>query len=289
MGTAKPTGLDAIPTGDTVPEEGLAGGGIIAFAQGGKPATNPTDDYLSQYTDKSGNVDYNKAALSLMNQARPSAEADSVARQELMADIKDRQEKRPYELLTRMGLGALAGTSPNMGTNFGQAGVATMNAYEKDLEAEQRLKREMAKLDAEGASRDDARRLQLAGTLLQIQGHKDMKAAALANAPSAADRATTRAAALINSDPVIKSLEKQQLASGAQPGSPEYDYFEKRISERQNQIYKTVGVTVPEITPSAIAYPKPEEKPGFFDRIFGSSTPAATPQNKVVPFSQLPS
>jgi len=85
-------------------------------------------------------------------------------------------------------------------------------------------------------------------------------------------------------------LFRSQAAAGLQPGSPEYDYYEQRIAERQNQIYKTVGVKVPEIGTSKISYPKPEEKPGLFDRIFGSSktpAPAASP-NKVIPYNQLP-
>ena len=287
---AQAGGLDTIPSGDMFR---AAGGGIVAFAGDTDGSLvqskgNQVDDYLAQYTDKKGNVDLNKAALSLLGQARPASETDSAARQELMQDIKDSKEARANQLFTRLGLGMLSGTSPYMSANIGTAGLDTMNAYSKDIAAERALKRELAKLDAEGAAKDDARRLQLAGTLLQIQGHKDMKAAAMANAPSAIDRATTRAATLINSDPVIKSLEKQQAASGYQPGSPEYDYYEQRIAERQNQIYNTVGVKVPEIGTSKIPFPKPEEKPGFFDRIFGSSKPAAPAQNKVVPFSQLP-
>jgi len=98
----------------------------------------------------------------------------------------------PWEMLTRLGVGTVAGKSQYPLENLGLAGVDTMNAYAKEVAAERSVKRELAKLDAEGAAKDDARRLQLAGTLLQIQGQKDMKAAALANAPSAEDRRITR-------------------------------------------------------------------------------------------------
>jgi hypothetical protein len=114
-----------------------------------------------------------------------------------------------------------------------------------------------------------------------------MKMAALANAPSGEDRALNRAMTLVNNDPTIKSLTKQQTASGAQPGTPEYNYYEDRIAERQMQIYNTAGVKVPEVTPTKVQYPKQEEKPGFFSGLFGGgkSEPA---QPKVVPFNQLP-
>lgn len=272
-------GLDTIPSGDTFE---AAGGGIVAFSNGG---TSKTDDYLAQYTDKKGNVDLNKAALSLLGQARPSSETDSAARQEIQSDIKARQEMRPFELLTRLGVGTLAGTSKDGLTNLGLAGVDTMNAYAKDIGAEQALKRELAKLDAEGATKDDARRLQLAGTLLQIQGQKDSRAAALANAPSGQDRAISRAQVLINNDPLIKKYIKQQSVMAET--DPQYQVLEQRIAERQNQIFKTAKVDVPEVTPSKIPDYVEPEKPGMLSRFFGSSKPAAS-QNKVVPFNQLP-
>ena len=111
------------------------------------------------------------------------------------------------------------------------------------------------------------------------------KQAAAAAAGEGADlRNMTKAAALINNDPIIKGLEKQQGATTT-PGTPEYEYYEKRIAERQNQIYKTVGVKVPEVTASNIQFPQKEEKPGFFATLFGSSEP----KSKVVPFGSLPS
>lgn len=282
-------GLDTIPSGDMFE---AAGGGIVAFAgdtdgSAVKSKVNPVDDYLAQYTDKKGNIDLNKAALSLLGQARPSAETDSAARQELTRDIKERAEMRPYELLTRMGLGTMSGTSQYGLENLGKAGIDTMNAYAKDVSAERSLKRELAKLDAEGAAKDDSRRLQLAGTLLQIQGNKDAKAAALANAPSGEERAINRAMTLINNDPLIKKyIAQQKMLSET---DPQYQVIEQRIAERQNQIYSTAGVKVPEVTPSKIPDYVAPEKPGFFSNLFGGSKPAAPAQNKVVPFSQLPS
>jgi hypothetical protein len=283
-------GLDTIPSGDMFR---AAGGGIVAFAEGGKSQENPVDDYLAQYTDKKGNVDLNKAALSLLGQARPAAETDSATRQEIMQDIKERGETRPYDLALRFGLGALSGTSPYAGANLGAAGIDTLNTLSKDVAAERTLKRELAKLDAEGAAKDDARRLQLAGTLLQIQGQKDIKEASLAAARASAGdpeyKALAKAQALANNDPVIKGLVKQQKDSGAQPGSPDYQYYEDRIAERNAQIFTFVGLKPPPVTESKIQPPPaPVKEPGFFDKIFGSKK-AEAPKNKVVPFSQLPS
>ena len=93
----------------------------------------------------------------------------------------------------------------------------------KDTQSIRALKRELAKLDAEGASRDDARRLQLAGTLLQIQGRKDLKAASLANAPDAETKAIQKAQLLINSDDQIPALVKQR--DMYEPGSKQYQAY----------------------------------------------------------------
>ena len=283
-------GLGAIGTGDMVPEH-FASGGIMSFADEGQvpeAKTNPVDDALAMYADKSGKVDLNKAALALLGQAQTGKQAISPEREQLLKGLESQHENQNARLLTKMGIGMLQGTSQYALPNIGNAAASTMASYEKDLANEQSVKQQLAKLDAEGATKDDVRRLSLAGTLLQIQNNKDMKTAALANAPSSEDRALTRAMTLVNNDPTIKSYEKEKVASGAQPGSPEYDYWEQKISKRQMQIYQTAGVTVPEIKPDTTPYPKPEEKPGFFSGLFGSSKPEAPAGPKVVPFSQLP-
>ena len=282
-------GLDTIPSGDTFE---AAGGGIVAFAgktDGSLVQANPTDDYLAQYTDKKGNVDLNKAALSLLGQARPSSETDSAARQEILSDIKNRQEMRPYELLTRFGLGAMAGKDMYPGVNFGTAGIDTMNSYSKDLAAEQSLKRELARLDAEGAAKDDSRRLQLAGTLLNIQGHKDARAAAMANAPDAETKALQKAQLLINSDDQLPLLYKQR--DMYEPNDPKYKSYNDAINSIKKGYFDQVGIKRPYVSAAPVQFPVEPEKESFLSRInpFSSkpAAPAASP-NKVIPYNQLP-
>jgi hypothetical protein len=281
-------GLGNAPTGDVIPRT-FASGGIMSFADEGEvpPAKNPVDDALAMYADKSGKVDLNKAALALLGQAQSGKEATKDERAAIEKSLKEQHDMGGARALTRFGLNLAAQPGQYLGQNVAAAGLNTLNTYEKEVAAERELKRQLAKLDAEGAAKDDARRLQLAGTLLQIQGQRDMKMAALANAPSQEDRAINRAQTLVNNDPTIKALTKQQAASGAQPGTPEYDYYEQRIAERQMQIFTTAGVKVPEVTPTKIQYPKQEEKPGFFSSLFGGGK-SETAQPKVVPFNQLP-
>lgn len=276
--TGQIMGLDSIPTGDMVPEEGMAGGGIIAFAQGGKP---DRDNYQSFLEDQ--------VRASIEKQMSGNAYAKSDAeRAKVEKAIAARQERAPYEALTMAGLGMLAGTSPNLGTNLGLGGLEGAKSYSKSMGQEATDRQKLLDTQVYADKAEDTRASTLTGQMQTTLGQMyNKKAAADLAASGAGDKNMIKAQALMGSDPVIKSLEKQLIASAVQPGSPEYDYYEQRIAERQNQIYAAVGVKAPEITPSKIAFPTPAEKPGFFDKIFGSSKPA-TSKNKVVPYSSLP-
>jgi hypothetical protein len=269
-------GIDSIPTGDMVPEQ-MAGGGIVAFSKGGK-----SEESYQQFLE-------DQVRKSIENQMSGDAFARSEAEKaKLEQAIAARQERAPYEALAMAGLGTLAGTSQYGLTNLGLGATEGLKSYSKSKAADTTDRQKMLEQQVIADRAEDARRSGLTGQMQTTLGQMyNRQAATAAAAGGKEDRATQRAAALIGSDPVIKSLTKQLENSGYQPGSPEYEYFEQRIVERQNQIYRTVGVTVPEVTPSTIPFPKPEEKPGFFSRMLGGSKPAA-PQNKVVPFNQLP-
>jgi hypothetical protein len=180
----------------------------------------------------------------------------------------------------------MAGTSQYGLTNLGLGATEGLKSYSRSKAADTADRQKMLEQQVIADRAEDARRSTLTGQMQGTLGQMYNKQAALeaaaatraAAGASKEDRNITRAAALVGSDPTIKSLQKQLENSGYQPGSPEYNYYEQRIAERQNQIYKTVGVAVPEITPSNIAFPKPAEKPGFFDRLgkmLGGDKPAA--------------
>jgi hypothetical protein len=277
------SGIDAIPTGNMVPEE-MAGGGIVAFKDGGK-----SEETYQKFLE-------DQVRKSIQNQMSGDAFAKSEAEKaRLEQAIAARQERATYEALMMAGLSTMAGSSPYALTNLGLGATEGLKSYSRSKAADTSDRQKMLEQQVFADKAEDARRSTLTGQMQSTLGQMYNKQAALEAAAARRaeagagkeDRNTQRAAALIGSDPVIKSLQKQLENSGYQPGSPEYNYFEQRIVERQNQIYKTVGVTVPEITPSNIAFPKPEEKPGFFDRMFPKNKSAPS-QNKVVPFSQLP-
>jgi hypothetical protein len=177
----------------------------------------------------------------------------------------------------------MAGTSPQALVNLGAGGEEGLKAFGRSKREEADLQKQLLQQSGDREKAKFGRETQLQGQRLtalgQIYNRQAIEATAKAARDAAAggkeERNLIRAGALINSDSTIKGLRDQQAKSGYSPGTPEYDWYDKKITQRENQIYKTVGVNVPEIAPSDIPFPKPEEKPGFFDRIFGGSKPAA--------------
>lgn len=287
-------GIDSIATGDMVPEQ-MAGGGIVAFQKGGesgvdaiKKASKPGEDY-SKFLERE--IMESMKRLKTEDPFKESRAQD----EQIRAQMAESKRLSPYEALTMAGLRTMAGTSQYPLVNLGLGGEEGVKTLSRGKREEADLQKQLLQQGVEREKSRFARESQLLGAQQTSLGQMYNKQASIAAADAARaaagagkeDRATQRAAALVGSDPVIKSLQKQLETSGYQPGTPEYNYFEQRIAERQNQIFKTVGVTVPEITPSTLTFPQPAKKPGFFESLFPKNSPSPT-QNKVVPFNQLP-
>lgn len=277
-------GIDSIPTGNMVPEEGMAGGGIVAFSKGGKSE----EDYRTFLESQ--------VRKSIENQMSGDAFSRSAAdKAAIEQDLKERKENRLYETLAQIGAGTAAGTSQYGLANLGAAANEGVKSYSQSLDkdAANRMKLLDAQLYADKA--EDARRSSLTGQMQSTLGQMYSKDAALAAARAAGGDPETKllakAQALANNDPVIKGLVRQQKDSGAQPGSPDYQYYEDRIAERNSQIFTFVGLKPPPIQESKVKPPEqPAKEPGIFDKIgsmFGGNKPE-TPKAKVVPFNQLP-
>jgi hypothetical protein len=283
-------GLGNAPTGNVIPQQ-FAAGGIMSFADEGEVPpvkANPVDDALAMYADKSGKVDLNKAALALLGQAQSGKEATKDERAAIEKSLKEQHDMGGARALTRFGLNLAAQPGQYLGQNVAQAGLNTLNTYEKEVTAERELKRQLAKLDAEGAAKDDARRLQLAGTLLQIQGQRDMKMAALANAPSGEEKAILKVQALINQDDQIPQLIKQRDMET--PGTTRYNAYNDAINSIKKSYFEQVGIKRPYVAPVNVQFPQEPEKESWLSSLNPFSSKPAAPQNKVapVPFSQLP-
>jgi hypothetical protein len=98
------------------------------------------------------------------------------------------------------------------------------------------------------------------------------------------NKALIKVQALINQDDQLPLLYKQR--DMYEPSDPKYKAYNDAINSIKKSYFDQVGIKRPFVAPAAVQFPEEKKEPGFFERIFGS-TPTAS-QNKVVPFSQLP-
>ena len=279
MASAAPerSGIGAIGTGEMVPEQ-MAGGGIVAFAGGG-PSKESYQSWLE-----------NEVKGSIQKQLGQEAFAKSDAEKaKLEASLAERKERSPWEALAMAGLGTMAGTSQYGLTNLGLGATEGLKSYSKAANAETADRQKLLEAQMYADKAEEGRKSALTGQMQTTLGQLYAKQAAQAAAGSGRELANlTKVGALIDRDPVIKSLEKQRIASGAQPGTPDYDYYDQRIAERENQIYNTYGVKVPEVMPSKIQPPKVKEEPGTLDKIanYFSGTPAKKTSPGVMRFDK---
>ena len=271
-------GIDSIPTGEMVPEQ-MAGGGIVAFKDGGKS----DEDYRTFLESQ--------VRKSIENQMSGDAFSRSAAdKAKVEKGLKEREENRIYELMANIGAGTAAGTSQYGLSNLGAGVNQGVKTYGQtlDKDAANQLKLLEAQLYADKA--EDARRSSLTGqmttSLGQLYGRDATLAASRASAGDPELKLIQRAQALINNNDEIPALIKQRDTYA--PGSKEYNAFNAEISAIRNAIFKEVGVKRPTISTPGVQLPPEPEKKGFFSGLFGGSKAPAS-QNKVVPFNLLPS
>ena len=133
----EPRGIDSLPSG--IYEEDYAGGGIIAFAQGGDVYPEfDTSAFANPYADNEIDPDV------LIEQQKKRMGTDpAIAKQE--ERIKSREEglrseedRAPWLALMQAGLATMAGTSPNALVNIGEGaskGLAAYGESKKNLSA----------------------------------------------------------------------------------------------------------------------------------------------------------
>jgi len=140
-------GITAIPTGEMVPE-GMAGGGIVAFSEGGDTDRKAFQKLLEQQV---------RQDLEDQAKAKPFTRSEQQMAG-IEAEMKARREQAPYLALTAAGLGTLAGTSQYGLTNLGLGGIEGMKSYarskaDQDLSSRQLLQQQVEAEKAELARR----------------------------------------------------------------------------------------------------------------------------------------
>lgn len=171
------TGIAAIGTGEMVPEEGMAGGGIVAFAQGGSNLKRPE-----------GEMDYSeliKERLAAMDTGNPFAKSEEQT-QAIRQSMEERKARSPYEALAMAGLGTMAGTSQYGLTNLGLGGIEGLKSYSKSAAENAADQKLLLQQQVEAEKGKYARDTGNLNALIQAQSAKDTKALGLLNAKNTA-------------------------------------------------------------------------------------------------------
>jgi hypothetical protein len=286
------SGIASIGTGEMVPE-GMAagaGGGIVAFKTGDvvnlkKPSSAEAfDERIRSMEEREA------AAYKNLFENSNSFEKSKAAEEDIRKEIASSKEMAPWQALTYAGLGAMQGNPDpvlrqNFLSNLAYGAEKGLGAYGKSAEEQGRLNKLLLTQGVEQEKakygRDVSNLNALQTSIGQAYNRKIAQSAAGAGSE---DRAINRAQLLINSDPLIKKYIAQQKMLGET--DPQYQVIEQRIAERQNQIFSTAGVKVPEITTSKIPDYVAPEKTAWYSNIFGGSKPEAKKSSGVMKFDK---
>jgi hypothetical protein len=153
------SGIGAISTGDMVPQEGMAAGGIIAFAEGGK------SDYRELI----------KKRLEALDSGPDPFTKSSALQEQYAKGIEDRRATAPWQAVTQAGLAMMAGTSPHALTNIGAGGAEGLKSYARSSGEEAADRKLMLQQQVEAEKAKYARDMGNLSTLITAQGQIDAK------------------------------------------------------------------------------------------------------------------
>jgi hypothetical protein len=170
----KARGIDSLPSG--IDEEDYAGGGIIAFAEGGgTPYQVDEADYAHTYSgDALDPMAQRDIYLKSMGSDPGIAKQEErIASRE--ASLKGEEDKAPWMALMQAGLATMAGTSPNAFANIGEGASKGLTSYG---ESKKGLAARADKLDELRGRMEDAQRAEkLAATTFGFNSVEHKQAA----------------------------------------------------------------------------------------------------------------
>jgi hypothetical protein len=191
-------GITAIPTGNMVPMEQMAGGGIVAFNQGGsssgvdaiKDAAQSRQSYRDQLERE---VLESMKRLKTEDPFKESRAQD----EQIRAQMAESKRVSPYEALTMAGLRTMAGTSQYGLSNLGAGGEEGVKALARSKREEADLQKQLLQQGVEREKSQFSRQAQLLGaqqtSLGQLYGKEAEIERAKAAKSAAGESAKTRA------------------------------------------------------------------------------------------------
>ena len=147
-------GIDSLPSG--IDESDYAGGGIIAFAEGGDtPYQVDEADYAPAYTgaDLDPNAQRDRYLSSIGTNPAIAKQEERISARE--ASLKGEEDKAPWMALMQAGLATMGGTSPNAFANIGAGATKGLESYGESKKA---IAGRMDKLDELRGRMEEAQR-----------------------------------------------------------------------------------------------------------------------------------
>jgi hypothetical protein len=196
MAPALRSGIASISTGEMVPEN-MAGGGIVAFREGGNPSGVDAIKSASQ-SRQSYRDQLEREVLEAMKRLKtedPFKESRAQDEQ-IRAQIAESKRMAPYAALTAAGLRTMQGTSQDPLSNFGAGGEEGFKSYARSKLEEKDLGKILLQQGVEREKSKFARETGLLGAQQTALGQLYGKEAALEQAKATAGATATNRAAL---------------------------------------------------------------------------------------------
>jgi hypothetical protein len=267
------TGIDSIPTGDMVPEQ-MAGGGIVAFSQGGNKGVETIKD--ASQARQSYREQLEREVLDSMKRLKTEDPfKESRAQDEtIRKQIAESKASSPYEALTMAGLRMMSGTSPYALANIGAGGEEGFKSYARSKQGEASLQKQLLEQGVEREKAQFGRQSQLLGAQQTALGQLYGKEADI-------ERTKFAKAQLGQGKETQNLIAAQRVFDNALKA-------EKTNLFQQNKARFNMDYTSPELDAEATQNVMKRLTPGIKNMLFPDGLIAPAPAVPVVPAAAAP-
>ncbi len=258
-------------------KDSYAGGGIVAFQEGGLTAEQElmkkVIERASQEQSMEDMIAQQKEARKLAGVSEdPYAESRKM-REGIQTSRAGRAEGQPMRELISY-LSGIAKAKPMSGLGVALGGGAEeqqKSSAEFAAEQDKQKAQEMAWLRADEKEKDALARGDADAALKAKRDKEKLQYDVAKLSTDRKQQAYGRAIQLFNQDPRVKSLEKQRQELNLQPGDPEYDAIDQRIEEIRTQIFTEEGIPLTRRAPlgQVQAAPKKPKEKSWWQKTFG--------------------
>lgn len=251
-------GITSIPTGNMVPMEEMAGGGIVAFAAGSKDAVQEDSVSNKEYREFL-RTNIMERLKGLQGGPDPFAESKAVEAK-TREELENIRKYSPFRALAMAGLGTMAGTSRYGLSNLGLGGIEGLKSYAQSQREQSDLNKLLLQQAGEREKAKYGRDIQNLNALQTSLGQMDAREIAAMNAR--------------RSDAAMAESRRAQQQVNAQRTYDAAVKAEKDNLFKQNKQKYNMDYTDPELDAQAIANVNKRLSPAFKSLLFPEGMPA---------------